>query len=130
MVPLAGCDGGTQPWHLTVQGELIESNGQYQFNGEVELSGNPTDVTVTGARVRYLDSNQTQLGSNYVGDFSGLGIRNFSQTLPAEPKYIIVEVDKIHNPTGADYMIEGAVINKKQGEYISTINFTEYDPIY
>lgn len=128
IVPLAGCDGGLQPWHLTVKGDLIESDSQYQFDGKVELSGNPTDVSVTGVRVTYLDENQTRLGSDFIGNMSGLALRNVSHTLSVEPKYIIVEVDDVHNPTGAEYYIEGSVVREEQGEYILRVGYTDYSP--
>jgi len=126
-----GCtQSNTSPgWSLRVNGELFESDGQYQFDGDVELGGRPTNVTLIGVKVVYLDANHTQLSTDYIGNISGLAVRNISQTLTEKPKYIIVKVDEIHTHPDSDYQIEGAVVIEEQGEYILPNRYTEYDPV-
>lgn len=130
VVPLAGCDGGTQPWSLTVGGDLTELDGQYKYDAEIELGGSPTNVSLTGVRVEYLDANESRFGSDFIGNLSGYTLHEFTRNLTEKPAYISVKVDSIENPTGANYQIEGAVVTEEEGEYILPNRYTDYDPIY
>ena len=129
--PFAGCTDTNPPWYLKVSGDLSEANNQYQFEGQVVLEGSPTDVTLNGVKVTYLDANQSRITEVALGEVTVSDYKiNVSSNLQREPKYILLKVDEIENPTGSDYEIEGAVVQTENGEYILKINYAKYDPVY
>ena len=129
-IPFAGCTDTNPPWFLTVRGEITEIDGQYQYNGEIELGGSPTDVTLTGVKITYLDANQSRLGTDHIGDLSNLHVEDILRNLSEMPRYVIVEADEINSPTNSNYQIEGAIVVEEQGRHVLYNNYTEYDPVY
>jgi len=126
---LSGCGAERLVWSGEVQGTVTETDGEYQFSGQITFGGRMgEDTTLEGVRLEFVSESGETIATTDAGTFDSRtrGVENVSVQLERKPAFVLLKYDSITGQAGTEWSIEGLRLDSN-GVYRY---YSEYDPEY